>query len=144
MAPRQKALVRTTFDEIVPIAETAAAIFYTRLFELDPSLRPMFSINLDVQGRKLMEMIAAVVHGLDDIEALMPTVRALGKRHAGYGVQDDRYETVAVALLSTLELGLRAALTAEVREARETVYLLLADTMRAGATSHCLIPRHGN
>jgi hemoglobin-like flavoprotein len=133
MTPRQKLLVRTTFAQVLPIAETAAALFYARLFELDPSLRPLFTSDLREQGRKLMQMIAAAVRGLDDLDTLVPAVQALGRRHAGYGVQDEHYETVAVALLGTLELGLGDAFTDEAREAWTAVYWLLASTMKDGA-----------
>jgi hemoglobin-like flavoprotein len=133
MTPHQKMLVQTTFAQVAPIAETAAALFYARLFELDPSLRPMFTSDIQEQGRKLMQMIAVAVAGLDDLDALVPAVQALGKRHAGYGVQDEHYETVATALIWTLEVGLGDAFTFEVREAWGTVYWLLADTMKDGA-----------
>src|SRR5262245_8268570 len=117
MTPHQKMLVQTTFAQVAPIAETAAALFYARLFELDPSLRPMFSADLNEQGRKLMQMIGVAVAGLDKLDALVPAVRALGQRHAGYGVRDEHYATVAEALLWTLETGLGEAFTFEVREA---------------------------
>ena len=133
MTPHQKLLVRTTFAQLLPISETAATLFYARLFDLDPSLRPLFSTDLEAQGRKLMQMVATAVQGLDDLETLVPAVRALGRRHAGYGVQNEHYATVAVALLGTLEVGLGAAFTPEVREAWTTVYWLLADTMNEGA-----------
>ena len=133
MTPRQILLVQTTFAQVEPIAETAAALFYARLFELDPSLRPLFTTDIQEQGRKLMQTIAVAVRGLDNLDALVPAVRALGKRHAGYGVQDQHYETVAAALIWTLEAGLGDAFTPEVREAWATVYRLLADTMKDGA-----------
>src|SRR5688572_7905060 len=134
MTPQQKSLVQSTFAQVAPIAETAAALFYNRLFELDPSLRPMFKGNIEEQGRKLMQTLAVAVRGLDDLGALVPAVRALGNRHAGYGVRDEHYETVAVALLWTLEAGLGDAFTSEARAAWATVYWILADTMKDGAT----------
>lgn len=134
MTPHQKMLVQTTFAQVAPIAETAAALFYTKLFELDPSLRPLFKGDLEEQGHKLMQTLAVAVRGLDDLGALVPTVRALGTRHAGYGVRDAHYETVGEALLWTLETGLGDAFTPEVRDAWATVYWLLADTMKSGAT----------
>jgi hemoglobin-like flavoprotein len=138
MTPHQKRLVQTSFAQVAPIAETAAALFYAKLFELDPSLRPMFTADLKEQGRKLMQMLAVAMRGLDNLEALVPAVRALGQRHAGYGVRDEDYGTVAVALLATLELGLGEAFTPAVREAWATVYWLLADTMQAGAAGETL------
>ncbi|HZO27954.1 MAG TPA: globin family protein [Chloroflexota bacterium] len=133
MTPHQKSLGQSTFAKVAPIAETAAALFYNRLFELDPSLRPMFTGDIAEQGRKLMQMLAVAVRGLDDLGALVPAVRALGRRHAGYGVLDEHYETVANALIWTLEAGLGEAFTPEVREAWATVYWILADTMKDGA-----------
>jgi len=133
MTPRQKMLVQTTFAQVAPIADTAAALFYNRLFELDPALRPMFTTDIEKQGRKLMQMLAVAVAGLDDLTALVPAVRALGKRHVGYGVQDAHYEAVADALIWTLATGLGDAFNLEVRDAWATVYWILADTMKEGA-----------
>lgn len=133
MKPREKALVQSTFAQVAPIAETAATLFYNRLFELDPTLRLMFKGDIEEQGRKLMQTLAVAVAGLDDLAMLVPAVRALGRRHVGYGVRDAHYETVAVALLWTLEAGLGDAFTPEVRDAWATVYWVLADTMKDGA-----------
>lgn len=138
MTPYQKMHVQMSFAQVVPIAETAAALFYAKLFELDPTLRVMFKEDMAEQGRKLIQMLTVAVRGLDDLEALVPVVRALGLRHAGYGVRDAHYETVATALLSTLELGLGASFTDEVRDAWATVYWILADTMKAGAAGGTL------
>jgi hemoglobin-like flavoprotein len=133
MTPQQKSLVQSSFAQVAPIAETAAALFYNRLFDLDPSLCPLFSGDMQEQGRKLMQTLAVAVAGLDDLELLVPAVRALGKRHAGYGVRDDHYVTVADALLWTLATGLGDAFTPEVRDAWATVYWILANTMKEGA-----------
>jgi hemoglobin-like flavoprotein len=138
MTPHQKMLVQTSFAQVAPIAETAAGLFYAKLFELDPSLRPMFGGDIEEQGRKLMAMLTVAVNGLGHLDKLVPAIRAMGKRHAGYGVRDDHYETVAVALLWTLEAGLGGAFTDEVRGAWTAVYWLLAYTMRAGAADGAL------
>jgi len=128
----QKELVQTSFAQVRPIAETAAALFYRRLFELDPTLRPLFKGDLEEQGRKLMDMLGVAVKGLDRPEALLPALANLGRRHAGYGVKERDYETVGEALLWTLEQGLGASFTPEIREAWTTVYKLVAATMRNG------------
>jgi len=128
----QKALVQTSFAQVRPIADAAAALFYTRLFELDPTLRPLFKGDLKEQGRKLMDMLTLAVKGLDRPEALLPALTALGRRHAGYGVNKHDYETVGEALLWTLEQGLGPSFTPDVREAWAALYRLVADTMRIG------------
>src|SRR5829696_5294955 len=106
MTPAEKKLVQTTFATLVPIADEAAALFYGRLFEIDPSLRPLFKGDLGEQGRKLMQMIGVAVNGLDALDQLVPAVKEMGRRHAGYGVTDAHYDAVAGALLWTLEKGL--------------------------------------
>jgi hemoglobin-like flavoprotein len=133
MTPAEKNLVQTTFATLVPIADEAAALFYGRLFEIDPSLRPLFKGDLDEQGKKLMQMIGVAVNGLDTLDQLVPAVKDLGRRHAGYGVTDAHYDTVGGALLWTLEKGLGSAFTPDVKAAWTTVYTVLATTMKAGA-----------
>lgn len=103
MTPEQKTLVRDSFAKVTPIAPAFAAMFYARLFELDPALRPLFRIDMKEQGRKLIAMIVTAVGNLDRLDDIVPAVRDLGKRHAGYGVLDAHYDTVANALLWTLD-----------------------------------------
>jgi hemoglobin-like flavoprotein len=129
MTPLQIELVQQSFAVVAPSADEVARLFYGKLFELDPSLRPMFPEELDDQGRKLMKMLAVAVNGLDRLDTIVPAVQALGRRHVGYGVTDDHYQTVAAALLWTLETGLGDAFTPEVREAWTAAYTLLATTM---------------
>src|SRR5262245_51994097 len=129
----QKSLVQNTFAIITPIADDAAVLFYQRLFEIAPELRPMFRGDMAEQRKKLMQMLTAAVKGLDRLEQLVPVVQDLGRRHAGYGVEDKHYDTVGEALLWTLEMGLGAAFTPEVRTAWATVYGLLATTMKNAA-----------
>ena len=129
----QKTLVQESFAAVLPIADDAAALFYRRLFELDPSLERMFKGDMAEQRRKLMQMLTAAVKGLDRLEQLVPVVEDLGRRHAGYGVADAHYDTVGAALLWTLEKGLGNAFTPEVKDAWVTVYGLLAGTMKNAA-----------
>jgi hemoglobin-like flavoprotein len=106
MTPEQIALVQGSFAHVVPIAATAATLFYQRLFVLDPALRLLFPSDLSDQGRKLMTMLRVAVNGLDRLDTIVPAVHALGRRHVGYGVIDGHYATVGAALLWTLQQGL--------------------------------------
>lgn len=133
MTPEQKVLVQQSFTKVVPIADQAAALFYQRLFSLDPALQPLFRGSMEEQGRKLMKMIGTAVNGLDDLDALVPAVQDLGRRHVGYGVEDSHYDTVGAALIWTLEQGLGDAFTNPVRDAWITVYGILASTMKDAA-----------
>ena len=129
----QKTLVQQSFVSVATIADDAAILFYQRLFELDPSLRGMFRGDMAEQRKKLMQMLTAAVKGLDRLDQLVPVVKDLGRRHGGYGVTDKHYETVAEALLWTLEMGLGSAFTPDVKAAWVAVYTLLACTMKEAA-----------
>ena len=135
MTPRQIELVQQSWQKVVPIQSEAATLFYTRLFDTDPALRPLFKGDLPEQGHKLMNMISVAVRGLSRLDALVPAVRDLGKRHRAYGVQPEHYSTVAASLLWTLERGLGDAFTSEVKEAWTTAYSVLAATMQQGAAA---------
>lgn len=136
MTEDQIRLVQSSWKLVVPIQETASGLFYGRLFELDPALRALFRTDLKTQGHRLMAILNTVVNGLGRLDQLLPAVQDLGRRHTGYGVQDAHYDTVAGALLWTLEQGLGAAFTAEVRDAWTTAYLTLAGVMKEAAASH--------
>jgi hemoglobin-like flavoprotein len=127
------ALVRATFARVVPIQSAAADLFYDRLFGVSPKLRELFPADLRGQKQKLMQMIATAVGGLNNLNQLVPAVKALGARHSSYGVTTEHYRLVGEALLWTLERGLGQDFTPEVRSAWAKVYHVLAATMQAGA-----------
>ena len=132
MTNEQIKLVQDSFRQVVPIAETAAQLFYARLFELDPDLDLLFKGNLTEQGRKLMQMLGLAINSLDRLDQLLPVVRSLGARHVTYGVRDRDYNTVGQALLWTLQKGLGPAFTPDVEAAWSNVYATLASAMQSG------------
>ena len=141
MTPEHKQLVRGTWAMVAPISETAATLFYDRLFELDPDLRALFArTDMDTQGRMLMQTLSIAVKGLDAPNHLLPVVEDLGRRHVRYGVLNAHYETVGAALLWTLERGLGEAFTPEVRDAWVQTFALLSDTMKRAATQTLVPP----
>ena len=133
MTEKQIELVQDSWAKVVPISETAAELFYNRLFQLDPALRSLFKGDMKEQGKKLMTMIAVAVKGLSNLEQIVGAVQDMGRRHAGYGVKDEHYDTVGAALLWTLEQGLEDAFTEEVKAAWTETYTLLATTMKDAA-----------
>jgi len=126
-------LIQESFQKVAPIAETAAELFYSKLFELDPSLKSLFKGDMKEQGAKLMATLTVVVKGIGDLNSLVPVVQDLGRRHAGYGVEDEHYGTVGEALIWTLGQGLGDDFTEEVREAWVAAYGVLASTMKDAA-----------
>jgi len=133
MTPAQIALVQASWQLILPARRQAAALFYGRLFSINPGLRSLFRSPIGEQGEKLVNMIDAAVGALDNLDQLVPIVQALGARHRDYGVQPAHYATVGNALLWTLEQGLGPAFTPEVAKAWTVVYGTLAAAMQEGA-----------
>jgi hemoglobin-like flavoprotein len=129
----QITLVQASFAQVAPIADQAADLFYARLFELDPTLRGMFKGDMTEQKHKLIAMLTFTVNNLIQPEELLPAIQELGRRHAGYGVENRHYETLGAALLWTLEKALGEEFTPEVEAAWAAVYTLLATTMQQAA-----------
>jgi hemoglobin-like flavoprotein len=114
--------VQSSWKVVEGIAPQAAALFYSNLFEADPSLRALFRGDMDEQGRKLMQMIGAAVGKLTDLDSLVPVLQGLARRHLDYGVEESHYGTVGGALLKTLEQELGAAFTPGVKASWTAVY----------------------
>jgi hemoglobin-like flavoprotein len=133
--------IRRTWKLVIPIAETAADLFYRRLFELKPEYQVLFPDNMAGQKGKLVRMLAFIVKSLDypesawrdevaEAEDLLLVLLALGRRHqALYEVPREAYGSVGEALLWTLDYGLGEAFTPPVRAAWTAVYKAVSTTM---------------
>lgn len=133
MTPEKIALVRSSWQQVLPIKDTAAELFYGRLFELDPSLRGMFKGDMVEQGRKLMAIINTAVSSLDDLGPILGAVEDMGRRHVAYGVTEAHYDTVGSALIWTLGKGLGEGFTPAVEDAWVETYTTLASAMKQAA-----------
>jgi len=130
MTPRQVEVIRSTWARVEPISETAAGLFYDRLFESDPAIKRLFA-KTDMQAQRgiLMQTLALLVSSLDDFERVVPVLEALGRVHAGYGVRQRHYDTVEAALLWALDRGLGEAFDDETADAWATAYSAVASVM---------------
>lgn len=136
ISPEDIVLVKNTWNKVIPIADTAATLFYERLLDTHPELAPMFAgVDMPGQRKKLVKAISLVVTSLDHIETLLPVIRDLGRRHSDYGVRDEHYAQVGSALLWTLQTGLGDHWSDEAANAWSKAYQLLADTMIDAANS---------
>ena len=129
MTPDQIKAIQESFTKVMPISEQAAALFYGRLFEIAPAVKPLFRGDIKEQGRKLMATLAVVVSGLSNLPAVLPAASALAKRHVAYGVKAADYKPVGAALLWTLERGLGEQWTPELAAAWGSAYTVLSDFM---------------
>lgn len=130
MTRRQIDLIRASWSAVEPQAFRTATLFYYQLFDLDPAIERLFRrTDMAKQRKVLMQTLSVVVKSLDRLDTIVPAVQALGRRHAGYGVRAEHYETVGVALLWTLEQSLGAAFDDETRDAWAAAYGTLASVM---------------
>jgi len=126
-------LVQSSFSKVKPISDQAAELFYARLFEIAPQVKPMFKGDMVEQGRKLMAMIHTVVNGLKNLDDIVPAAQNLARSHVNYGVQSEHYTYVGEALIYALEQGLAEDFTQPVKQAWIEAYTLLSDVMIAAA-----------
>ncbi len=129
MTPDQIKAIQDSFARVAPISEQAAALFYGRLFEIAPHVKPLFRGDMKEQGHKLMATLAIVVNGLRNLESVLPAASALAKRHVDYGVKAADYAPVGAALLWTLEKGLGAQWSPELAAAWGSAYTILSEYM---------------
>ncbi len=134
MNSAQQEIVRTTFAKLAVMPEVAGALFYERLFAMNPDFPQLFKHDMRVQGIKLMTMLAMVVYNLHEPGHVLPAIRDLGVRHAGYGVKLADYDALREALLWTLDQALGEDSTPAVRDAWTVCYDELAGEMKAAAS----------
>jgi hemoglobin-like flavoprotein len=136
MTPDQIKAIQDSFAKVAPMSDQAAALFYGRLFEIAPSVKPLFRGDMAEQGRKLMATLTVVVNGLGNLEAILPAASALAKRHVGYGVKPIHYAIVGDALLWTLKRGLGEQWTPDLAAAWADAYGVLSEYMIGEAYGH--------
>ena len=135
MTTDQVKMVQESFKKVVPIAGTAADLFYDRLFTIAPEVRSLFPDDLAEQKKKLIAMLATAVNNLHQVDKIVSAVEDLGKRHVAYGVTAEHYAPVGAALLWTLEKGLGADFTPQVKAAWTETYSTLAGVMQKAAAT---------
>ena len=112
--------------------EVVGGLFYNRLFEIMPSVKPMFSRTpMPEQSKKLLTMLSYVIGKLDKLDEIMDEVTKLARRHTQYGVRDEHYTAVGAALLWTLKQGLGELWNAALEAAWTEIYGILAGAMMA-------------
>jgi hemoglobin-like flavoprotein len=136
MTPRQIDLIRTSWSAVQPISETAAGLFYDRLFELDPAINRLFGkTDMRAQRAVLMQTFALLVSTLDDFDTVVPVLEALGRVHTRFGVRRQHYDSVEAALLWALDRGLGDAFDDETAAAWAEAYGAVASVMIEAAAA---------
>ena len=122
MTPKDIDLVQMSFAKVAPVDDETGVLFYQRLFEIAPELRPLFRGDIDEQGRMFMSMLTVAVNGLTTFDSIEPALRELAIRHVDYGVRPENYAPVGAALIWVMERSLGDDFTDEVRSAWFAVY----------------------
>lgn len=133
MTPQQIHTIRKSFAELSRHDQVAGLVFYRRLFELDPALRPLFKDDIEVQSQKLIDMLGILIALLEQPLGLEMELRAMGARHSGYGVKDTHYAVVGQALIDMLSETLDGKFTPEIRTAWTALYAAVESLMKEGA-----------
>ena len=144
MSPGQVHLIRQSFAEISRYDHVAALVFYRRLFELDPSLRPLFVTDIEEQAKKLTDMLGVLISMLGRPSGLDMELRAMGARDAAYGVKDEHYGLAASALLGMLAEVLGPAFTTQVKDAWMALYIEIEEKMKRGAREDAAVEKWNN
>jgi len=133
MTPNECRLVRQTFPLLQEYSVSLALLFYGRLFELDPGARKLFHNDLALQSKKLLDMLASVVESLDNFESVVPRLSELGRKHAGFGVRPEQYDTLSTALLWTFAHALGLDFDNATRDAWRHALEAISRAMKAAA-----------
>lgn len=123
-------LVRLSLVSVLNHKPDAGQLFYRRLFEIAPELRPLFKSDIDAQSHKFIDMLRLILSLLNNPSGLSNTLTQLAHRHRNYGVRDDHFEKVHAALLWTFEDILGAGFTPELRSAWSSLYKMVASAMK--------------
>jgi nitric oxide dioxygenase len=145
LSPRQKRLVRESFESMREYSDSVVLLFYGRLFELAPEVRALFKIEIRQQAFKLTAMLTSMVDGLDRFEELRPMLSELGRRHAGYNVQPAHYQVLVTALMWAFGQALGMEFSRETRAAWELLLEEVSSVMlEGGATPAEQLPLEKN
>lgn len=96
-------VLETSFDLIAPRGEELMDAFYAGLFDAAPAVEPLFSaVDLARQKAMLLGALVLLRRSLRNLEAIVPSLRALGRRHVGYGAEPSHYPVVGEVLIGAM------------------------------------------
>ncbi|KAM9381016.1 neuroglobin [Phaethornis superciliosus] len=147
LSVRQRELIRESWRCVSGSPVEHGLVLFSRLFDLDPDLLPLFQYNCKQFAspqeclsapefldhiRKVMLVIDAAVSHLENLSCLEEYLCNLGKKHQSVGVKVDSFSTVGESLLYMLERCLGTAFSPDMREAWITLYGAVVKAMQRG------------
>ncbi len=95
--------LETSFDAVAPRGEELVEVFYDRLFERAPGVRPLFDhVDLRKQRSMLLAALVLLRKSLRNLDAIAPKLRELGARHVAYGATPEAYPIVGEVLIASM------------------------------------------
>jgi len=95
--------MRANFAKAAATGDEAPLYFYSHLFLTHPETRELFPVSMAHQRDRLFAALGDVIARVDDLEALVPVLRQLGRDHRKFGTVAAHYPAVGSSLLATLE-----------------------------------------
>jgi hemoglobin-like flavoprotein len=127
--------LETSFDLVAPRGDELVELFYTRLFETAPAVLPLFAhTDMARQRQMLLSALVLLRRSLRDLDAAVPTLRALGARHVAYGAEEAHYGVVGSVLIGAMAEVAGDAWRPEFTTAWGEAFGVVAATMLEGAT----------
>ena len=127
--PNQIERIRATWALAAADSTRTGRVFYSNLFRLDPTTKPLFVGDIELQGRKLTQTLSFIVDHLEDADTLLPAAIDLAKRHVDFGVTADQYGSVGQALIVTFKQLLGGSFSREDEQAWVNTYQGLSGAM---------------
>ncbi len=126
-------LLRSTFEQVKPIAGDAVTYFYDLLFKNYPEAKQLFKSTKMAQQKKLLiNSLVFIVENVEDPAKLVPYLKKMGARHVKYGTEPEHYNWVGQTLLDTLSHFFAENWTSEAEETWAAAIEFIATTMLSG------------
>jgi hemoglobin-like flavoprotein len=131
--------LETSFDLIAPRGDELVDVFYTRLFEAAPAVKPLFAhTDLARQKQMLLATLGLLRRSLRNLDGIVPALRALGARHVAYGAAPEHYPVVGQVLIGAMAEVAGAKWRPEYEHAWSAAFAVVAGAMIEGAEAEQL------
>ena len=130
LTAEQVALVKATVPALEVHGVAITTLFYQNLLKAHPELNNIFNHANQVhfeQPKALAAAVYAYARNIENLEALLPTVRLIAGKHTSLHVQPEHYPIVGKYLLEAIQEVLGEAATPEIIDAWGAAYGVLAN-----------------
>lgn len=125
-----------SFDLVAPQGDELMRKFYDRLFEVAPSVQPLFAdVDMDRQRQALLNMLVVLRESLRDLDDIVPDLEDLGARHVEYGARPEHYPVVGEVLIGSMADIAGDAWKPGYTAAWQEAYGVVQDVMVSGASA---------